>query len=188
MNRREFVKSAALAGASTIPFIAGCGKKGSTTVPLIDRIISGLKVADSVTQALEPIILPISSAIAGLLTTMGTDIELVVKTYEDYDKGGGTDATKVDLIRSTGAAIQSNLSGILNAIDVKNVSLRALVTTAVAVVNTSIIAVLAVLPTTTTTARAAMISTLPTVGDSSPAGLKKAWNDAVAVEHPGSKI
>lgn len=185
-KRRDFIKSAAIAGALTF---VGCAKKpGSTTPPLIDRIIAGLKVADSVTQALQPIILSVSSAIAGILTTMSTDIELVIKTYEDYDTAGGTDPSKVDLIRSTGAAIQSNLGGILDAIGVKNADLQILVRTAVAVVNSAIIAVLAVLPVATT-ARAAVVSSLPTVqGDASPNGLKKTWNDAVQSTHPESKI
>lgn len=183
INRREFVRGAGAAVA--VAPLLGCGKRPAGSPPLVDSIISGLKVADRVLRSLLPIVGPLNPAVSGLLTTVDADVQVVVKTYEDYDSAPS--ATKADLIRSTGEAIQTNLSGILTAVGVKDQALVVIVRTAVAVVNTVIIAVIAALPQGTV-AHAAVVSTLPHIqGDSSPVGLKKAWNEAVAA-HPEARI
>jgi hypothetical protein len=159
-----------------------------------DSVIDGLKVADTVAQAAIPIISPVNQPLATVMQKVSSDLEIVVKTYQDYESAApGDKPAKATLIKATASAIQGNLSDILAAIGVKNPEIKEYVSVAVAVVNSALVVVLAKLPAepqSAVSARSATKSaTLPTVeGAKTAQDLKNAWNNAIKTAYPGSKI
>lgn len=156
----------------------------------VDQVIAALQVADQVTKSAIPIVQPSNTAVSGVMTMVSSDLELVIKTYQDYESATPAEKPgKLALLQSTANAIQINLGGILDAISVKNPELRQYVAVAVAVVNSAVTVMLTKLPSAGAQARAAQVSTLPTVqGAKSAKDLKNAWNNAVKTSHPESKI
>lgn len=170
--------------AFTPMFITGCG---------VDQVIAGLQVADNVAKSSIAILAPVSPVMGDVLTRVSTDLETIVKAYQDYDAAiPSLKASKGDLIRATVKAIQGNLAAILQDAGVKNSGVIKEVTIAVAVVNSAITVLFnKVQFSELTQAQSAMVGSfnLPIVqGAKSAKDLKKAWNDAVAKTYPASKI
>jgi len=186
MNRRDLIKGGALIAVSP-SLLTGCNPKPNQP-PIVDQVIEDLKVADQTIQALVPILTPIGGNLPILMSRVDVDIQLVIKVYTEYDTAAGQTPTNADLIRSTAGTIQANLTAILDAVGVKNHELIVIVGIAVAVVNTALGVVLNHLPQPVTIQSAKVGGKLPTLDSASPADLKKAWNDAVKVKYPGSKI
>lgn len=156
----------------------------------VDEVMDGLKVADGVAKGLIPIISPVNPQLATVMTRVSADLELIVKTYADYETAAGATPANADLIRATVGSIQANLSAILSAIGVKNPDLINYVSVGVAVINSALVAILAILPAKTT-AQAAEIGRpkLPVVkGAKSAKDLKDAWNHSVASGYPQSVL
>jgi type IV pilus biogenesis protein CpaD/CtpE len=164
-----------------LPFISGC--------PTVDEVMNGLKVADSVAKAAQPILQPVNPQASDILTKVSTDLELIIKTYQDYDTAAGDKPSKAQLMQATATAIQGNLRELLAATGVKNQNLIVIVSTAVAVVNSALTVLLAKLPAPTVTQAKTAGGELPVIGKATKArDLKDAWNNAVKKMYPQSKI
>lgn len=157
----------------------------------VDQVIAGLQTADAVAQASISIIAPVNAPMAAAMSKVDTDLQTVIKTYQDYDSALPADkATKAELVKATVGAIRGNLATILAGVGVKNPGLLRDVNIAVAVVNSALVIVLS--RVSGVTAQSAMVGggpELPIIaGAKTSKDLKKAWNDAVKADFPKAKI
>lgn len=188
MNRRELISSATAAMIIAMTGTIGCKPKPNQP-PLVDQIISGLQLADQVDHQLTPIVATVNPEVAAILGKVDTDLQLIVKVYEEYDTAAGATPTNADLLRSTVGAIQNNLTAILDAIGVKNPTLISTVRVAVLIVNTALVAVLGRLPAPTgLVAQAAQVSSIGVIPNATVAQLKATWNQEVSTKHPTDVI
>lgn len=190
LNRRELLKYSALGGMALV--IPGCKPKPNAP-PLVDQIISGLKLADEVDQQLMPIVAAVNTDVASILSKVDLDLQLVVKVYAEYDTAAGETPTNATLLRSTVGAIQSNLAAILDAIGVKNPALITTVRVAVLIVNTALVAVLDRLPAPPVTgpvvqAQSAKVDSIGIIPNATVAQMKQQWNRQVAGQYPRAVI
>lgn len=160
---------------------AGCGA---------DQIIAGLETADAVDVAAIGILSPVNPNMATALSTVDADLKTVIKAYQDYEAAAPSGkATAGELVRATVSTIQGNLSAILADVGVKNPGLLRDINIAVAVVNSALVIVLSKVSGTTAQALVVGNANLPVVaGAKSASDLKKAWNNAIAVDFPKAKI
>lgn len=174
-------KSLSLALALVMVFTSACN---------VDKVIASLRTADQVIVAAKGILAPVNPEVAGVMGQVSTDLELVVKAYEDYEKAApGDKPTKAQLLEASISAIQTNLGAILNAIHVKNPELVEYIAVAVAVVNSAVTLVLSNLPQTVTAQRALQVSTLPIIANAKSAkDLRNAWNSKISKAYPEARI
>ena len=147
-----------------------------------DVIMEGLTVARDVVKVAQ-VSAGLDPQVSSLLTKVSGDLDIVIKTYADYEAAApGDKPSKAVLVRATITAINANLGDILTAVGVKDPKIRVLV----AVVNTALVAVMdhivskATTPAGITVTRPATPELPVIAGAKSAKDLKKAWNDAVA--------
>lgn len=197
MNRRELIKYGVFSGAvigigtSGITLI-GCGHKISPNpIPIVDQVINALGIADQVAKNIANILTPVNPEMDTLVSTIDKDIQLIIKTYKDYDVAVVPDTKQaaLNLMKATVDAISINLSALLDAVHVKNPTLITIVSVAVAIINTSITVVLSNLPASTTvslSAHSASVkrSQLPLMQNASASDMKQAWNSNINKQYP----
>lgn len=155
-----------------------------------DEVIATLQTADAVAKAAIDIISPVNQQMASVMSKVDTDLQTVVKAYQDYEAALPTNkATAGDLVRATVGTIQTNLAAILSDIGVKNPSLLRDVNIAVAVVNSAVTILLSKVNGVTAQAVVVGGPNLPLItGAKSHKDLKNAWNAAIKADFPNAVV